>query len=79
MADTLKDLLANKNFAEPPEIQIIKDFVQANTKLTPRVSIAHGSYVIYVSSAAAAGVLRTKIVQLQKKLDTEARIQIRIG
>ncbi len=70
MSQSMGDLLGKRNFAEPPEIKQIKDFVQAEIGITPNVSITIESYVIRVSSAAAAGALRTKLFLLQEQLDT---------
>lgn len=79
MTQHLGDLLSNKAFQEPPEIKQIKEFVKAELNIEPRVSITQNLLIVQVSSAAAAGVLRTKLPALQTLLATKQRIVIRIG
>lgn len=79
MGQSLGDLLAGKNYREPPEIRQIKDFVQSEIGLTPRVTINTESYIIQVPSAAAAGTLRSSLFKLQSQLETKKRLLIRIG
>ena len=79
MSQLLKDVLLNRNYAEPPEIQQIKAFVEAQVGITPSVAITTESYIIGVRSAGAAGALRGKIFQLQKQLESKKRIVIRIS
>lgn len=79
MSNSISDLLSSKNFAEPPEIRQIKDFVQAAIGIEPAVSMTTETFVIRLNSAAAAGALRTRIYELQKQMDTPRRLVIRIG
>lgn len=79
MGKSLADLLADKNFQEPPEIKQIKEFVQSEIGLTPRVSVNTNSYTIKVPSAAAAGTLRSSLFKLQDQLGADKRLLIRIG
>lgn len=77
--DSIKDLLANKNFKEPPEIVYIKKFVKSKLGEEPRVKIAADSIIIMVKGAAMAGALRPEIHKLEQKLETDKKILIRIS
>lgn len=79
MAQKIGDLLGSKNYREPPEIKLIKEFVVAQIGITPKVTLTTESYVIRVPSAAAAGALRASLFKLQKQLQTKNRVLIRIG
>ncbi len=79
MSQQIGQLLGGKNYGEPPEIKQIKEFVRKEIGLTPQISITAETYVIAVSSAAAAGSLRSSLFRLQKQLNTEKRLLIRIG
>lgn len=79
MSQSMSDLLGKRNFSEPPEIKQIKDFVQAEIGIIPKVDINTESFVIRVTSAAAAGALRIKLFKLQEQLDSKKRVVIRIG
>lgn len=77
--DSIKDLLANKNFKEPKEIVYIKKFVKSKFGEEPRVKIATDSIIITVKGAAMAGVLRPEIHKIEQKLETNKKILIRIS
>ena len=79
MTQSLGDLLSNKSFDEPAEIREIKQFVQTEIGVVAKVSIRTEAYVVTVTSAAAAGALRSCIYKLQKQLGDKKRILIRIG
>jgi hypothetical protein len=50
--DSLYDLLAGKNFDEPPEVQAIKKFVRDTYKADTQVTVRDRDIVVAVSSAA---------------------------
>lgn len=79
MGSSIGDILGNKKFSEPPEIKAIKEFVTNLIGTSPSVKISNDHLIINVPSAAAAGVLRFQLVNLQQKLNTKKRIIIRIG
>ena len=79
MTQQLGDLLGSHKFSEPPEIKQIKDFVHEELGVSVRVALRQENIIVSVPSAAAAGVLRTKIFELQKRLETKKRIVIRIS
>ena len=79
MTDSLADLLDKSRFAEPPEIQIIKSFVEENFKTTPAITIQQSQIIIGVPNAALAGTLRVYLHELQELCQTKKRLVIRIG
>jgi hypothetical protein len=78
MSDSLADLLAQKNFGEPTEIEVIKHFIKENFKSTCQVSINQRQIIISVPGAALAGALRMRLHELQALCQTEKRLVIRI-
>ncbi len=79
MSNSLKDILAKRNAAEPPEIQLIKNFVRSKINSPVSVSISTNQIALWVPSAAAAGSLRMHIYELKNRLETTKRLVIRIG
>lgn len=79
MTQSIADMLATRDFSEPPEIKQIKEFVQAAIGITPSVSIKSDAYIVSVSSAAAAGALRGSVHRLQEELGDDKRVVIRIS
>lgn len=78
MSDSITDILSSRNFAEPPEVKAIKDFVMAEVGITPSVSVNKTSFIVSMPSASAAGTLRFKLFQLQRQLGNQRKIIIRI-
>ena len=78
MTQSLSDLLANK-FDEPPEIAIIKNYVQRHFKTDVGVTLHDTQIVINAPGAALAATLRMQLPQLQKELKTDKKLLIRIG
>jgi hypothetical protein len=78
MSDSLAALLANKNFGEPAEIEVIKHFLKDNYNAECRVTIGPRQIIILVNGAALAGALRMRLHELQALCQTEKRLVIRI-
>lgn len=79
MTDSIKDLLTNKNFEQPDEIQTIKNFVLEKYGETPQVKINNDLIIITVSSGALASSLRMELHILQQNIQSKKRLVIRIG
>lgn len=79
MSQAIGDVLQNRNYSEPPEIRLIKEFVLAEIGVTPSVSVNSDTFIVKVPGAAAAGALRTRLFRLQKQLGGKRRVIIRIG
>lgn len=79
MSDSLGDLLSRSKFSEPPEIGIIKSFVQERYVTVPSVTISQTQIIIGVPNAALAGTLRPHLHELKALCQTKKRLVIRIG
>jgi hypothetical protein len=79
MSSSLSDILGDREFKEPPEIKAIKEFVTREFGRTPSITVTTGAIVVVVSSAAFAGALRPRLLELQEYAKTKKRIIIRIG
>ena len=78
MVDSLSDILGGRIPKEPPEIRIIKNFVQEKFKTSTQVAIGQNQIIIGVKSAALAGALRMHLHELQALCQTKKRLVIRI-
>ena len=73
----LSDILAKKHLPEePPEFQVIRNFVKERFDVTPRLQLRDNSIVISVPGSAAAGSLRFQLHELQELLETEHQLVI---
>ena len=79
MTNSVADILGSRNYDEPPEVQIIKDFVQVKFKSPAAVTIREHQIIITVQGAALAGSLRMHLHELKKMCRTEKRLVIRIS
>jgi hypothetical protein len=77
--DSLYELLAGKNFDEPPEIAAIKDFIRQNYNAEATVQLRERDVLVVVPSAGLASRLRFDMPKLQKVANSEKRIVLRIG
>lgn len=78
MSQSLEDLLKNRSFDEPPEIAVVKRFVEEKFKQTPAVAVSQTEIIIGVKSSALAGALRPLLPQLKERLDSSKKLRIRI-
>jgi hypothetical protein len=79
MSSSLSDILGKRESAEPPEIAAIKQFVLEKFDKTPGVRLTGNAIMIIVSSAAFAGALRPRLLELQEYAKTDKRLIIRIN
>jgi hypothetical protein len=79
MVHSLQDLMAGRFDAQPPEIQIIKDFVLKEFDEDVAVAMQTHQVTISVRSSALAGALRPHLYKIKKLCNTEKRLVIRIG
>ncbi|HEX5797460.1 MAG TPA: hypothetical protein VFX86_03645 [Candidatus Saccharimonadales bacterium] len=77
--DSIKDVLKEKDFQQPDEIQQIKDFVKAKFDEEPRVKIVNNNIVISVSNASLAGALRVHLHHLSKEIGTDKKLLLKIS
>jgi hypothetical protein len=78
MANSLFDILKDKNFDEPSESVAIKKYVFDHFKEHVAVTVRERDIIIEVPSAALAGTLRLHQIQMKKAASTEKRLMLRI-
>jgi hypothetical protein len=76
---SLNDIMSNKDFDQPAEIIIIKDFVRKHFQKDVGVTLQQFSITITTHSAGLAGALRPMLYELKKDLKTDKKLFIRIG
>lgn len=79
MADNIGSIASKRDFNEPPQFKVIKNFVQSLFQYIPKVSVSQQNIVIFVPSAAMAGALQPHLHKLQSLCETKKRLIIRIG
>lgn len=78
MSDSLADLLARKDFDEPPEIRAIKRFVRERYDSDVEVLVRERDIIITTTSASLANTLRLHLSELRKAAGTDKRLVFRI-
>lgn len=78
MADSLFNILAHKDYDQPPEIVAIKRYVSDHFQEAVEVVVREREIIVTTQSAALAGTLRMHIRALQKAAQTTLRIVLRI-
>lgn len=78
MSDSLADVLAHKDFDEPPEMKAIKTFVRETFDEDCEVLVRDRDIVVTVRSSSLANALRLKINDLRNAAITDKRIMFRI-
>jgi len=78
MADSLFDILKNRDYDEPSESVAIKKYVFDNFKENVAVTVRERDIIIEIPGAALAGTLRMHQIQMKKAASTEKRLILRI-
>ena len=76
--DSLYDLMANKDFDQPPEIAAIKKFIRERYAKEVSVALRDNDIVVSVPGASLAGKLRFDMQELKAAVGTEKKIILRI-
>lgn len=79
MTHSLSDILANRDFDEPPEIRAIKAYVRRHYESEVSVTLQPHAILVSARSAALIGSLRMNLPKLQAAVATDKRIVFRIG
>jgi hypothetical protein len=79
MADSLADILLNRNFDEPDEALAIKSYAMTQFGKAVAVTIKDKEIIITAPSAAYANALRGHTRQLMKAAETRKRLVFRIA
>ena len=75
----LSDIMGNRDFGVPSEVTEIKAYVQRFFSVDVAVAVQERAIVITTRSAALAGSLRPHLHKIQKILNTDKKVIIRIG
>lgn len=76
---SLSDIMGGKDFGVPAEVTEIKAYVQRFFKVDVGVAVQERTIVVTTRSAALAGSLRPHLHKIQKIINTEKKVIIRIG
>lgn len=77
--DSLDDILAAKDWREPPEIKAIKKYVRENFASEVGVRLGDEQIIISASSSVLASAIRSNSAALAKAANTDKKLVIRIG
>jgi hypothetical protein len=77
--DSLHEILAHKNFDEPPEVASIKQYARDVFRDEVHVQLKEREIIISTPSAAMANMLRLRMLDIQKLVGTERRLVFRTG
>lgn len=77
--DGIADILRDRDFDVPPEVQAIKAYVKRHYDAEVTVTLSERNIVVSNRSAALIGSLRLNGPELQKAASTERKILFRIG
>jgi len=76
---SIADIISKKKYDEPPEVQVIKEFVRETFASEVQVSIQAKQITITTKSAALAGTLRMHTNTISELCGTDKRLVFRIG
>jgi hypothetical protein len=79
MANSLADILGDKNFDEPTESVAIKRYVKEQFNSDVSVKVQEKEILITVPSPALANTLRLHTVQIKRFAATDKKLFFRIG
>lgn len=77
--DSLQDMLRKRPRNEPPEVPIIKEYVQSRFGAAAGVMVREREIVITVGNASLVGALRMQLPELTTLCRPDKRIVLRIG
>lgn len=77
--DSLFNILAHKNFDEPPEAASLKKFVYDEYKTEVIVAVRDKDISVQVPNAALAGTLRLRVTEIKRRCQIDKKINFRIG
>jgi hypothetical protein len=77
--DSLFNILASKDFDEPPEINRIKTYIKQQYNAAVGVQLRDRDIVIIVSSSALANTLRLNGPKISRQCELNKRLTFRIN
>lgn len=79
MADSIDDILAGKDWGEPPVIGAIKQYIQDKYDARVSIRLNNEQIIITVDNSLLASSLRSNLIQLKRSVKTDKNIILRIG
>lgn len=75
----IADILSNKDFDLPPEVEAIKTYVRRHYDADVTVTVQQRGFVVSARSAGLISTLRLNMSKLQQAASTDKPITFRIG
>lgn len=76
--ENIKDLILNRNFKEPDEIQILKKYIKNTYNADCMIKINNSGITVSVGSSGLASVLQQETIKLKKLIGSNKTISINI-
>jgi hypothetical protein len=77
--DSLQDIMGNKNFTPPDEINVIKDYIKRRYDSPPRIKVEKTAIIISVPSSALAATIYLERQTLIEHCNIKLRLVVRSG
>jgi hypothetical protein len=77
--DSLQDIMGNKNFTPPDEINVIKDYIKRRYNSPSRIKVEKTAIIISVPSSALAATIYLERQTLIEHCNIKLRLVVRSG
>jgi hypothetical protein len=77
--DSLQDIMGNKNFTPPDEINVIKDYIKRRYDSPSRIKVEKTAIIISVPSSALAATIYLERQTLIEHCNIKLRLVVRSG
>ena len=77
--DSINNILANKYFNEPNDVEKLKSYIEELYNLSVRVQVITKGYLIITPNSSLASAIRLSLPNIKKRLDIDKEIYIRTG
>jgi hypothetical protein len=77
--DSLQDIMGNKNFTPPDEINVIKDYIKRRYNSPSRIKVEKTAIIISVPSSALAATIYLERQTLIEHCSIKLRLVVRSG
>lgn len=77
--DSIADLLPNSAPNEPPQVEMLKNYIQQKFNSKSKVSVSSTGYSVTVPNAPLATALRMDMPNVIKSCSLDKKLFIRIG
>lgn len=77
--ESIKEILARKDFDTPDEITALRDYIQRRYGVKCKVTLRSGSLILSVPNSALAGTLQMEKPKIIKACGIKAKLIIRVS